>query len=323
MTGVRLTTSEIRRAIDLASAAPSVLNSQPWRFEATPTRIGLYADRARQLRVTDPAGRQMIISCGAALLNLRLAVATISRLPVVRLHAGAPRDHLADVTFGEVRAPTVAERQLADAIPDRRTNRRPFTPEKPPVEACNEMAAAARAEGARLVLLGPAEAERVLRVVHEADAQQRADTAVRAEITRWTANRADDEGIAPQSLGPVDLDEHPVVRDFALGVPVAGRRASRFDAVPTIALLVTELDDVADWLLAGQALQRTLLTATTYGLASSFLNQPLEVGDLRPLVNPPDEPGFTQMILRLGYAPEAPATPRRTPRDILGRADLL
>jgi hypothetical protein len=159
--------------------------------------------------------------------------------------------------------------------------------------------------------------------VHEADAQQRADTAVRAEITRWTANRADDEGIAPQSLGPVDLDEHPVVRDFALGVPVAGRRASRFDAVPTIALLVTELDDVADWLLAGQALQRTLLTATTYGLASSFLNQPLEVGDLRPLVNPPDEPGFTQMILRLGYAPEAPATPRRTPRDILGRADLL
>src|SRR5271169_4957780 len=70
--------------ITTAARAPSVQNTQPWRFRVSEYVIELYADPGRKLKV-DPAGREMLISCGAALYGLRLAVRSLGYLPVVEL----------------------------------------------------------------------------------------------------------------------------------------------------------------------------------------------------------------------------------------------
>jgi hypothetical protein len=91
-----------------------------------------------------------------------------------------------------------------------------------------------------------------------------------------------------------------------------------FENDPTLAVLTTAHDDRAGWVAAGQALQRVLLVATVEGLVATYANQPLEAPALRWLVRDPDQPiGFPQMLFRIGYAPAAPATPRRPVEDVI------
>src|SRR5215831_583051 len=110
-----------------AVAAPSIHNSQPWRFVVRPGGVDLYADRSRKLGVVDPRGRELAISLGAALLNLRVAILRHGRMPVTRLlpDTGEP-DLVAAVRLGPPVDPDPTVRVLADAIPHRRTSRRPF-----------------------------------------------------------------------------------------------------------------------------------------------------------------------------------------------------
>ena len=82
--GVPIPAEQVGYLIATAARAPSVHNTQPWRFRAGQYVIELYADQRRKLRV-DPAGREMLISCGAALFGLRLAVRSLGYLPVVKL----------------------------------------------------------------------------------------------------------------------------------------------------------------------------------------------------------------------------------------------
>jgi hypothetical protein len=91
-----------------------------------------------------------------------------------------------------------------------------------------------------------------------------------------------------------------------------------FETHPQIALLGTVEDTPADWLRAGQAMQRVLLQATLDGLATSLMSQPLEWPELRPSVRDPSSAvGFVHMVFRLGYGPQGDATPRRPVADVL------
>ena len=102
-----------------------------------------------------------------------------------------------------------------------------------------------------------------------------------------------------------------------------GSRAERghiavFENDPTLAVLTTPRDEPGSWVAAGQALQRVLLVATVEGLVATYANQALEAPGLRWLVRDPDQPiGFPQMLFRIGYAPAAPATPRRPVEDVI------
>ena len=107
------------------------------------------------------------------------------------------------------------------------------------------------------------------------------------------------------------------LRDLGLGDDPE-RRVAQFERTPTVALLSTTQDSPVDWVRAGQALQRALLVATNEGIAASFMNQPLELPDLRWLVRSPiTGRGHTQMILRMGYGVPVPATPRRPLDQVL------
>ncbi len=298
-----------------ARAAPSLLNTQPWRLVVRDTVVDVYADLTRSLPVTDPDGRELTLACGAALFNLRVAAAHAGREPVVRLlpHRAVPT-LLASVRLAGGPA---RDRELAglyEAIRQRRTNRNPFRDEPVPPELRVELSSAAEAEDARLYWLAGYDAWLARRLATEAELAAEHDLERQAEFARWTGtDPASGEGIPAEALGPRVAGRSVPLRDFA--PDDVDRPAARFERESRLALLVTEEDGPADWLRAGQAMQRVLLVATARGLAASFLSAPLERADLRPALRDPEHGmEYPQMLLRIGWpTTEPPVTPRRPP----------
>lgn len=296
--------------------APSVYNSQPWRFHVGHGFVDLYADGARRLPVVDTSGREQAISLGAALFNLRVAILNHHRIPLVRLLPDPSRpDLVARVSLGPPVRPDATVRALAAAIPQRHTNRRPFTSVTVPAEVLAELSGAARTEGARLTVLDEPARWALLALVRSADVRLRRDPHYRDELTVWTSDDTDrPDGVARPEFGPWDALETLPLRDFGLTRTTGPRRGGRFEPDPTVVVLSTEADGREQWLRAGQALERVLLTATVRGLATTPMTQPLEVPELRELV---DSSGAPQVILRVGYGPACSASSRRPIRDVL------
>src|SRR6185436_5012412 len=119
-----LSPDQVASLLTAASRAPSLHNSQPWRFHVRPQVIELWADPERRLPAADPTGREQRLACGAALYNLRLALQGLGIRPLVTLHAdGHHPDHLASVRYGGRRPSTPTQQQLLAAVAKRRTNR--------------------------------------------------------------------------------------------------------------------------------------------------------------------------------------------------------
>jgi hypothetical protein len=282
--------------------------------------IDVLVDRRRQLRTVDPDGREMLVSIGAAVFNLRVAVRAHGRENRVSFmpDPGEP-DLAARITLGPSSAPTTGALALADAIPRRHTNRRPFADRPVPYGTMEELAAAAELENAVLTTVDPALRAGVLSLTRTAETRMRADPRYRTELAAWTTpggvGRRD--GVPRQAFGPRDTDRALPLRDFAFGngAPTA---TVAFEPEPTLILLYTAGDLRADWLRAGAALQRVLLTATQRGLAATPLSQLLEVPRLRSLLADFVNHQVIQSVLRIGY-PTTPAlaTPRRPLSDVV------
>jgi nitroreductase len=306
--------------LEAALAAPSIHNSQPWLFRAHATAVDVLVDLRRHLPATDPDRREMYVSVGAAILNLRIAMLASGRQPLVRLLPDPDEPGLAaTVNVGPAVAITPEVRELADAIPQRQTNRRPFGSTPIPARILEMLTAAARAEAASLVVVDRATRAAVLSLARSAEHQQRADPRYRTELAEWTTTgRHRGDGVPPAAFGPrPELTALPL-RDFDLA-HTTDRRVARFEADPTIAVLYTAGDSMRDWLGAGQALERVLLTATAHGIASTPMTQVIEVPQLRRLLDAPDELNTVQSIVRLGYAGRGPRTPRRPLAEVLTR----
>jgi nitroreductase len=322
----------VRDIVVQAGRAPSVHNTQPWRFVARGDVLELWTDPTRGLAVLDPSGRARHLSCGAALLHARVAaagaglVATVTVLP----DPDDP-DHLADLHLvpGE---PPPEDRELVGAIAARRTTRTPFSEEQLPRDVVSALRHAAELEGCWLRIVDDrADAAGVAVLLARADDIQAADPAYRDELRRWTGKTEEDtEGVpdaAVPSRPPSSRGSNYRLRDFVADrgdqPETDGSDEPPPVERPLIAVLGTRDDDVEAWLAAGQGVGRLLLAATAHGVTASPMTQPLEVPDTRQrLVNQLGLVGHAQMILRLGYGAEAPtpATPRRPVADILTEA---
>ncbi len=308
--------------IATAARAPSVHNTQPWRFRVTPYALELYADPARQLRV-DPLGREMVISCGAALFGLRLGIRSLGFLPVVELlPTSARRGLLARVRLGSPQPMDPSERQLVMALPHRHTHRGPFSAGSLPAGLLASLQHDASEEGATLSLLERGrEYERLVDVINTSGPRRDADPDARADMRAWTrgpGSRARD-GV-PASAFSALTDRHRSrlsQRDFDLGRNF-GQLEMGGAAPGATAVLLTPGDSVGDWLCAGQALHRVLAHAATQWIFASLYTQPLESATLRELIGAQLElPGAPQMILQLGRADSTQVTPRRPPADLI------
>jgi nitroreductase len=309
----------LARCVQAATLAPSLHNSQPWRFRIVDDAVEVHADQRRRLTELDPTGRELMISLGAAVVTLRVAIRGQGWIPGVRLLPDPARpDLVARVTLDRPAEPSPRARDLASAIAERHTNRRPFLAEVVPVHAIEELTAAAAHEGADLSVAGSAARQIIVGLGQVAEERLRAIGGYRAELGRWTRpvpGRRD--GIPPTAVGPWDALERIPVRDFGLVHPQPSRRAEPFEAYPTIAVLSTVGDEPADWLRAGQALQRVLLVATRLHLSTTPISQPVEIPSIRSLLSDPGSGRWAQMVIRVGYGVPAPATPRRPLTEVL------
>jgi nitroreductase len=310
--------------LEAAGAAPSVHNSQPWRFRPYPDGVEIIADRSRQVDLIDPYGRELTISVGAAVFNLRVAMLAHGRVPMMRLlpQPDDP-DLLARVTVGATIEADETVRLLARSIMHRRTNRRPFADLPVPPEVLDELVAAARTEHGRLTIIDPRVHQSMVALIASAEDRRRADPSYWVELERWTRERPGRlDGVPPQAFGPWPVPRTVPVRDFGLVWPARRRRVAAFEPDPVLAVLYTGGDGPRDWLRAGQALQRVLLTATVRGLATTLMTQPLEFPELRDLLGGRQDGQRAQAIIRIGYGPLCPPVPRRALTDLLDPAPV-
>ncbi|MFB6941397.1 MULTISPECIES: Acg family FMN-binding oxidoreductase [unclassified Streptomyces] len=312
-----------------ATAAPSMHNAQPWQFRygRHSRTLALLADFERAMPEADPFARALHIGCGAALLNLRVSAAHHGLDAVTTLLPTPSDPRLLAVVRLSIRPDAhggPADEVLAAlhrAIRDRHTSRYPFDQQAIPKDIRARLAEAARIESTDFAFLTATHLETVLELIRDAEGYDRRDPAREAEQRHWvrdTRTEAPVDGIPDYALGPRDASERATVRDFAGRAVLAGRARVLFENRPQLALLSTPGDQPEDWLRAGQAMERVLLTATLHAVSTSFATQPLEWPDLRWILRDPVYgTGHPQMIIRMGYGPTGPRTPRRPVEQVL------
>jgi Nitroreductase family len=317
-----LPAGQVNYLIATAARAPSVHNTQPWRFKAAQDAIELYADQRRKLHM-DPIGREMLISCGAALFGLRLAIRSLGYQPIVELFPDPARLRLlARVSLGVAAPMTSAERAMLNALPHRHTHRGPFAPGPLPDGMIARLQHDAVAEGATLVVVQPGLAyQRLADIVDPAARRLDLEPIERAEVSRWSraAGRPSRDGVPAHAFAADTTHPHGRLRqrDFDLGRGLGLLTAGGAPAAVT-AVLVTTGDSRADWLRAGQALHRLLAHAAVSWVFASLYTQPLEAAEIRALIRRRLVlPGAPQLLLQLGISHTTQATPRRPPADLI------
>jgi hypothetical protein len=328
MTAEPATSEQVARYLVAEAVwAPSVHNTQPWLFLADGQQISLYADAGRALPVADPDGREMLISCGAALFSVRLALRTLGYVPETFVLPDPAQPTLVARVSWRQRAPvSEVERRLAGQVRRRRTHRDAFDAEPLPHDTLAALRGSAARHGATLrIMADDGRRATLAAAVQTAEHHLRLDGERVRELARWAPapDSARRDGV-PATSYPARA-EHTVPyfpgRDFAhghgWGVPtLSSARAPR--AAGVAALLTTAGDRPADWVNAGQALQRILLTASICGAAVAIHSQPAELPWLRELIRTQLSDGaYPHLALRIGMVIQAAVSLRRDPDEVL------
>jgi len=322
---------DVRQAVEAAMWAPSVHNTQPWLFSRRDDRISLRADADRRLGVADPDGREMLISCGAALFTLRLAVRRLGYEPELRLLPDPDRPHLiADLYLGRPGAAAESEDDLRlhGRIRRRRTHRGAFKPGPVPGALLSALRCEAQREGAALRLIVDRHTKgAVAALTVAAEHMHQLIPSYAGELARWAPAPGSrrQEGVH-ETAYPREAsrtDPHFAGRDFARGhgwgVEPAIAHWFEEPSAGVACILTTQSDEPRDWLRAGQALQRVLLRASLQeDVSAAFHTQALEVPELRELIRTRFCVGeHPQMLLRLGNADGEFTTVRRPLEQVL------
>jgi nitroreductase len=313
----------IEFAVAAAVHAPSVHNTQPWRFRPGERRIDVYADVGRRLRAADPDGRELMISCGAAVFTLRVALRHLGWRPRARLFPDPSRPALAArVSWeGDRVAADSYEREMYAAATARHTHRGGFGPGPLPAGTLFALREEATREGAMLRLVTARDQRDALAAAVQAgEHAQRLDGHRAAELADWVVPPGSPrrDGIPPTAYPaePAHSDPDFPGRDFAAGKGwgLAAPAAADERSPGVVCLLATSVNEPADWVAAGQALQRVLLRATMCGVAAALHSQPLELPQLRDFIRIQlAARAHPQMIIRLGVTGPAGAASIRRP----------
>jgi len=328
---VSTTAAVLHRAAMRAMRAPSIHNTQPWKFVLTQDALEIRADRNRRLKVLDPRGRQLMISLGCALFHARVAIAAAGYEPIVRrLPDSSHPDLIARIWIGR-ESHWPGSSALDMAIDHRRTNRRAFSGDAVPSKVITDLEYAARADGALLFpVVSPEHRAVVTELSALADRAERSDPAYVNEIAQWTT---DD----PRRTDGVQAASVPYAGDGTVGGPhdplpirsfdVRGMGwlppASGSDGNQCLLLFCANEDNARGWLRIGEALEHVWLKLTDQGFWASPLTQIIEVSRTNDRLRA--ELGLAahpEVLLRVGRAPETVPTRRRPPNDVIIHAGV-
>ena len=321
-----VTRAEARVALVSAARAslraPSVFNTQPWKWHVTGDLMELSSDPARRLGVTDAEGRLLLLSCGGALHHARVALAAqgwhagVERLPDERR-----ADLLARVRVTGRAAADPAAENLAGAISRRRTDRRAFGERRVPPETLKRLRQLVESEGAHLHAVPDERVPELAVAVDEAADVEYFDPAYRTELTAWTHRPAwTGDGVPPATAVQPALRRVPMRNFLPDGSPGLLAGAGGDEGAVYVILFGTG-DRPVDLLRGGEAMSALLLQATTEGLSTAPISEAVEVAWprrlLRRLLPSAGEP---YLIVRLGYADSdeaLPVSPRREARETI------
>ncbi|GAA1819721.1 NAD(P)H nitroreductase [Luedemannella flava] len=311
--------SHLQWAAHMALRAPSVWNTQPWRWRVLDDAVELWADRERQVVSIDPAGLLLTLSCGTALHHLRTALAAsgdevvVDRLP----YPGTP-DLLARVSlrFPGVLVEDDTEYARFAAMARRRTDRRPFAEIPVSTMLLDRLRSVAAAEDTRLTLLDAEGVGLLARLTEGAALVEAGDERYVADLDGWTHRPRYARDGMPAANAPAAAARVVPVREFVPDAdPEPGAGPVLLDRCASYALFWGEHDDPASWLRAGEALSAVLLEATVHGLATSPISNVVEVEALRnALRDVLPEPGHPYLALRIGWPISTEAGDDRTQR---------
>jgi hypothetical protein len=314
MTKTMIPAKGIENAVYLACRAPSYHNTQPWRWIVDRGELHLYVDADRVV-ATDHGGRQALISCGAALDHLKVAMAAAGHEAHVDYYPN-PTDnkHVASISFSPMRFVTDGHRRRADAILARRTDRLPFGPPAGWDDVERMMRRAMYVEVSVLDVIRESDRPELVEASALTEALRLYDCDYHAEIQWWTAPYEVSDGIPHSALiSAAESDRVGVGRSF----PVTHneeRRVDLGDDRSTI-LVVSAIDDARrDVLGCGETLSAILLEATMAGLATCTLTHMTEVPATRDMVAAITGHPLPQVLVRVGTAPTLDAVPPPTPR---------
>ncbi|GGL20465.1 Acg family FMN-binding oxidoreductase [Nocardia jinanensis] len=304
-------------ALGLAVRAPSVHNTQPWRWRPTATGIQLLADTGRQLTVTDPYQRSLVVSCGAALHHMRAALGALGWASVVD-YCPDPRDpdHLATIHTTR-RPPGDAQIDLAAAILLRRTDRRHYLPRPVPARHLRSLAAQVSACGAAVRQVPETLLPRLAAPMRHVVAAHAADQRYQEEIARWSGHHRISDGVPSRNAPAARPAGEIPVRAFA--DPTLLDPVDQPDAAQWLVVGTTR-DDRRAQLRAGEATSALLLTATGLGLATSVQTEPLGVLDTRQEIRTGllHDCAYPQSMVRVGWSSRTAAPLADTPRRPIG-----
>lgn len=310
-----------RRIVELATRAPSIHNTQPWLWRTSSAGLELYADRTRQLGAADPVGRNLTLSCGAALHHAVVAAAALGwATQVERLPQGPSASLLATIALTPGTPSDDAGADLR-AIDERCTDRRRFTSWPVPDSILGELARAAASRGTRaLPLVDVTERFHADVLVGRAAENQAGDQRVTAEHRQWVDHSRVD-GI-PSAILPAERSSMARAQNrFTTGLlQDRGRDVEGSDG---LIVLCGDQDDPANWLAAGEGMSALWLAASAQGLSVVPLSQVVEVAETRDALTRQVLGGLALpfILLRIGWQPisrsELPRTARRPVTDVL------
>ena len=316
----------VRTAVEEAAWAPSTHNTQPWSFVVSGEEISLRADADRKLTVSDPAGREMLVSCGAALFTIRAALRGLGCEPVVRVLPDPDRPALvAIVRLGGAVVADDHDRRLRAEIGRRRTHRGDFSTLPVPRSLMDALCREAETEGIRLTPMPSESAVHTIAALTQAAQEvQSQDQAFSRELMRWSRapGSARRDGVPADAYprGPGEAYPAFAQRDYRWGQEWGYDRplSQVMPASPgEVAVLTTSGDSREDWVAAGQALQRVLLFASAYGVSAAFHTQALEKEHLREFLRQEVCSGeYPQMVMRLGITFDEARAMRRPLEEI-------
>jgi nitroreductase family protein len=311
----------LAEAARLAQRAPSVFNTQPWRWRVGSHWLELLRDRQRALAVTDPQGRQLLLSCGAALHHARIGLAAAGReITVARFPDPDSLELLARIDVRGRCEPDTQVRRLRGAIPRRRTDRRGFGATPVPEAVLARLREAARNEETDLHLVRPEQVPALAAAATSAAAAESADPAYRASLAEWTHRPPGSDDGVPAGTAVEAGPRRVPVRDFAPEGHPGLTVGTGDDQGAAYTILYGAGDTPHDWLRAGEALSAVLLTAVVEGLAIAPMSDLLEVAGPRGLVQGLLPAGLPYLVVRVGVpvAGDAPPpTPRRRPAAVI------
>lgn len=308
--------------VGYAVLAPSGHNTQPWRFVLSDDHVDVVADMSRALKMVDPYDRELTISCAASAETLLAAAkafgltAELTPLP----QQDAPTV-VARVVLSAAPATGAIDHAMLNAIATRRTVRRSYAETAVPTHMQALIKDAARPFGVTLHLTdNEAIKDAIAELVVDADHVQFADPAFREELATWMHPLSSDsgDGLSGPGLGFPDAFTRmaaALFRTFNVAGVVATLDKPAAMSAPLLGVFTTHGDTRDEWIATGRALAAVLHILTRNGLVNAFLNQPIEVGEMRPELAKLVAPGQTpQLLSRFGYLKEGVALPPHAAR---------